>query len=361
MPWLFLGALILVFWQIPLINVIYHQAGTLIFLQTAFQKGELPPHLPWLGQVEADPAPAISRLAQANDPFIPLQLSLNADRLLGVVALMTGDAVEAQQRLQSRLDQVPEDQIARFFSGEVYRRQGNFSEAIEQWALVGAQEPLMDMARDLIERQENAAALAALKAVMELDKTDTEPRWWAAGILSEQGDTEEALLLYQEIRKINPYSDAAHRRVAEVLLEQGELDQALAVYQEMIDLAPEEAAGYTLMARALFDAGRYEETLQAVEQALERQPEEPVLLLEMMGESYAALERWTEAIQVYKQAIDISPDRHRPYTLTAEAQCQAGTPDEARFYFEQAVVLGNQQEQVQQAIQYITDHGVCPP
>src|SRR5687767_1381815 len=39
--WLFLAALVLVLWQVPLINVAYRQAGIRTFLQTAFQNGEL--------------------------------------------------------------------------------------------------------------------------------------------------------------------------------------------------------------------------------------------------------------------------------------------------------------------------------
>jgi tetratricopeptide (TPR) repeat protein len=358
---LFLATLALILWQLPWINMAYHQAGLRAFLQTAFQKGDLPPTLPWSGRVEADPLPALARLEQANKSFIPLQMSLNPDRSLGMVALMTGDLTGAQQRLLSRLEAAPEDYMARFFLGETYRRLGDYSTAIEHWALAGAQEPLMELARNLIEQEEETTALMALEAVMALDKTDTEPRWWAADILSKQGATEEALALYQEITLINPRSEAAHMRVAESFLQQGNLEQALLVYQKMIDLAPQQATGYSLMGRTLFGAGQYEQAIGFFEQALQRNPKEPGALLEMLGESYTALGRWADAIEVYNQAVEIDPNRPRVYMLMGEAQCKAGTPNEARFYFEQAVALGNRQEQLPITIQYIVQHGVCPP
>jgi tetratricopeptide (TPR) repeat protein len=177
----------------------------------------------------------------------------------------------------------------------------------------------------------------------------------------EQGATQRALALYQEISTINPRSEAVRRRMADIWLQQGNLEQALTVYQEMIDIAPQRATGYALMGQALFEAKHYEEAIKFLEQALQRDPKEPDLLWEMLGESYAALEQWAEAMQTYEQAIDLNPNSQRAYALMGEAQCQVGTPGEARFYFEQAIALGNQQEQVRQAIQYIAQQGICPP
>jgi hypothetical protein len=43
-----------------------------------------------------------------------------------------------------------------------------------------------------------------------------------------------------------------------------------------------------------------------------------------------------------------------------EAQCQLGRPEEARFYFEQAIKLGNQSKRVEQAVEYIALRAACP-
>jgi hypothetical protein len=43
-----------------------------------------------------------------------------------------------------------------------------------------------------------------------------------------------------------------------------------------------------------------------------------------------------------------------------EAQCQLGRPEEARFYLEQAMALGNQSKPVEQAVEYIALHAACP-
>lgn len=317
-----LVALLLVLWQIPWGSIAYRQVGTRAFLQAAFQNESLAANPRWPAFIEID-AKALKSipwyLQHAND-------QLNTDRALGVIALAANDLAEARQRLLRQLEIAPNDVMAHFFLGEVYLRLGDTQTGIEQWEAAGAKAPLLRLGQDLITRQAQDEALAALEAVMRLDAANVDSR----------------------------------RLAAEIWLEQGQAEQALAIYQEIIALAPEKSTSYERSGQILFEAGQYEQAITFFEQALQHNPESPRWVLERLGRSHAALSQWPEAIKAYEQAIRTDSTYHQVYVLMAEAQCQFGHPQEALFYYEQATALGNQSNRVEQAVEYIAQYGDCP-
>ncbi|MBI1877583.1 MAG: tetratricopeptide repeat protein [Chloroflexi bacterium] len=319
---LLLVAFLLLLWQIPWGSIAYRQVGVRAFLQVAFRNESLAANPRWPAFIEID-AKALKAvpqyLQQAN-------LQLNTDRTLGVIALAANDLAEAQQRLLRRLELAPNDVIAHFFLGEAYLRRGETLTGIEHWEAAGATAPLRRLGQDLIARQAQAEALAAIEAVRRLDAVDEDSR----------------------------------RIAARLWLEQGHPEHALAIYQEIIALAPEKSISYTSSGQILFDAGQYEQAIIFFEQALQHNSERPRWILEALGKSHAALNQWPEAIEAYEQAIRADPTRHQVYVLMGEAQCQLGHPDEARFSYEQAIALGNQSDHVQQVVEYIAQHAACP-
>lgn len=317
-----LAILLLVVWQIPLVDLAHRQAGTRAFLQVAVQTDPLSANYWWPVFVNTDETleSVVWHLRQANS-------TLDVDRILGVVMLAKNDPIAAQQWLLRRLQTAPHDVIALLFLGDTYLRLGDVHAAIEQWEEIGAQVPLMRLARDSIEREAQDDALKALGAVMRLNTTDLESRRLAAKILIKQGNTECALALAQEI----------------------------------ITIAPQRAEGYMLGGLALFDAGQHERAIPFLEQTLRRSSAVPSWMWVRLGQSYAALGQWPEAIEAYEQAINEDPARSSwVYVHMGEAKCQLKRPEDARFYYEQAVALGNQSNQVRQVIEYLTRHGDCP-
>jgi tetratricopeptide (TPR) repeat protein len=315
-------ALLLLMWQIPWSDLAYRQVGLRAFLQVIFQNESQAENPRWPAFIEVEPniLKWVPRsVQQANS-------QLNTERALGIVALAANDLPEAQQQLLRRLEVAPNDVIAHFFLGEVYLRLGDTLAGIEHWEAARAAAPLRRLSQDLIVRQAQAEALAALEAVRRLDPADEDSR----------------------------------RVAARLWLEQGQPEHALAIYQEIIALAPEKSSNYTSSGQILFDAGQYEQAIIFFEQALQRNPERPHWVLEELGRSHAALNQWPEAVTAYKQAIRAEPARHQLYVLMGEAQCQLERPEEARFYFEQAMALGNKSKPVKQAVEYIALHVACP-
>jgi tetratricopeptide (TPR) repeat protein len=316
--------------------------------------------------------------------------------MLGVVALAADEPGTAQGWLLRRLEEAPDDLIAQFFLGETYLRLEDTSAAIEQWEAMGAQNRLMQLARDLEQRRAPAEALEALAAVVRLDPTDVAARKLAAKICTKEGNLEQALALYQEIIALDPQQADGYALSGRVLFKAGQYEQAITFSEQALQRAPADPywvltvlgkshaalgqwpeataayegairadptlpGAYDLWGDALYHQEQYEQAVVAYEEALRRDPAQPYWMLVKLGRSHAALGRWPEAAEAYQQAIREDSTVPNAYAPMGDAQCQIGHPGEARFYYEQAIALGNQKKRVRRAVEYIAQHGECPP
>lgn len=362
-PWLpLLAALLLSLWQVPLGRMVHRQAGTREFLNLAFRNRPSPTSSHPVTDMDVNDLERVaSRLKRANNERGNARDALNSYRILGVLDLAANDPVGAGRWLTRRLETVPTDVLARFYIGEVNLRLEDVQPAIEEWEMAGAQNQLLDLAQDLMESEMPAEAISALDAVLRLDPTNVDARWFAAEIWREQGNLENALELYQEMIVLAPQSLGPRQRVAEIWAEQGDLEGALEMCQELMAVAPEKPDGYATSGVILFDDGQYEPAIMFFEKALQRNPASPRWMLVRLGRAYAALGRWPEAIESYELAVQEDPTHHWDYALIADAQCQAGHPEHALAFYEQAVARGNQSSRVRQVADYIARNGGCPP
>ncbi|MCL4294652.1 MAG: tetratricopeptide repeat protein [Anaerolineae bacterium] len=320
--WLLPGlALLLFMGQAPLVSLVQRQVGLRTFLGATYASEAVPVEERsaelTAAQVEAFQA-AAWQLQQAGD-------QVDTDRVLGRVALAANRLGEAEQHLLRRLTAAPGDEIARYFLGETYLRQGKTPAAIAQWAIARDSERLITLAQEL-KPEQPTQALEALEAVMAFDPTNL----------------------------------SARQVMADLWLKQGNSEQALALSREIITIAPEKPSGYALTGSILFREKRFEEAIASLQQALQRSETGPQWVLSLLGQSYAGLGRWTEAAEAYDRAIRADPAKPGPYALMGEAQCQLGHPAEARLVYEQAIKLGDQSNKVRQTLEYITQHGDCP-
>jgi tetratricopeptide (TPR) repeat protein len=359
---LLLAALLLSLWQAPLSRVAHRQAGTREFLSLALHNQPLSAGSRLLATMDAsDLESAASQLRRTNIEGATRYTALNSYRTLGVVDLAADNPAGAQSWLARRLAIAPTDLLAHFYLGEAYLRLGDTQAAIKEWEMAGAQNQLLDLAKESMSRGMHAEALAALDAVLRLDPTNVDARWFAAEIWREQGDLERALELLQEMIALAPQSLGPRQRAAEIWVEQGDVERALEMCEELISIAPAQPNGYVSGGVILFNEGQYERAITFFEKALQLSPPSPHWILVRLGRAYAALGRWTEAIDAYEQAIQEDPTQHWDYALMGDAQCQAGHPEEALSYYEQAVAWGNQSSRVRQVADYIARTGDCLP
>lgn len=315
------AALLLLLWQVPVLGLLQRQAGLLIFLRGAWPAEALPGELrPPAGEARLLALRAAARrLQQAGS-------QVDTDRALGRVALAANQPEEAEQYLQRRLENAPDDVLARYFLGEAYLQQGRVPEVVEQWAAAGASGRLSSLAGELIKDQQPEQALAALEAVIALEPANVPARQQAGDLWRKQGDPARAAALYGEI----------------------------------ITIAPDKATGYVLTGNLLLEQGRYEEAAASFLRALERSETAPQGVLVSLGRAYTGQGRWAEAAAAYDQAVRISPAQAGVYVLLGQARCQLGQAQAARLAFEQAIQLGSQNSQVRQAVEIIAQYGICP-
>jgi tetratricopeptide (TPR) repeat protein len=362
-PWLLLlVVLLLSLWQAPLSRVIHRQAGTREFVSLVFRNRSSSAGSPLLAATDAgDLESAASQLRRTNNEEGTKYAALNSYRTLGVVDLAADNPAGAQSWLARRLEMAPMDVLAHFYIGEAYFRLGDTHAAVEEWEMSGAQNQLTDLAKESISRGRQAEALTALDAVLRLNPTNVDARWFAAEVWRDQGDLEHALELYREMIALAPQSLGPRQRMAEIWAERGDVERALEICEELISVAPEMPDGYVVGGVILFDAEQYEQAITFFEQALQRGPASPRWILVRLGRAHATLGRWSEAIDAYERAIQEDPTHHWDYVLIGDAHCQRGHPKEALIYFERAVDSGNQSNRVRQLADYIAQNGDCPP
>jgi tetratricopeptide (TPR) repeat protein len=347
--WLLLSASFLIaLLEIPVASMVHSQLGMRAFLRAAFRS-------------EPPSSSAVSHFRKVNNrpdsqPGLP-----NSYRMLGLAALAADNPAVARGWLLRRLETAPEDFIARFWLGETYLRIGDTQAAIREWQAAGAQLQLMGLAENLVEREAWGEALTALDAVMQLDATDIDSRCLAAEIWREQGDAERALALSQEVIALDPGSVIARRLMVDILREQGDTERALALSQDIIAIAPDKPVGYALVGLIMFDRGEYDQAAASFQQTVERYATSPRWLLISLARSYAALGKWHEAIDAYREGIHQEPGHYWDYVLMGDAQCQVGNSQEALIYYQKAMALGNERTDVAAAIEHIAQYGECPP
>jgi hypothetical protein len=93
-----------------------------------------------------------------------------------------------------------------------------------------------------------------------------------AGILSEEGKSEESLSLYRRAMRDQPKSWEAYHRLGMYYLNSRETDEAITMFRKYVDLAPEQAESYNCLGRSYEQKGMYGEAIVAYQKSLERDP-----------------------------------------------------------------------------------------
>lgn len=317
-----LVAIILGLWQIPWMPLFHQQVGLQAFLQATLRNKSWPTAPNWFDVAPVEAAPLTSVVLNLEQ----IDTQPVAVRTLGLVSLVTGDLTKGQQILTHYAEQAPDDSLAQFFLGESYRRQGEISATVEHWEKIGARMPLQYLSIGLIEQEIDLEALNVLEAIMRLDPTDVSSRIRAAQIWREQGD---------------PL-------------------QALALAQDIINLAPESISGYSESGYALSELEQHEASINFYNQALQFNPKNAYNLLLLLGKAHTTLGQWSEAIDIYRQAIDKDPTRQQGYEQLGQLYCELDQPEEAQNIYEQAIEGGNQSQGIEKNLDHILQTGNCP-
>jgi adenylate cyclase len=141
---------------------------------------------------------------------------------------------------------------------------------------------------------------------------------------------QRAFELEQKALTLDEALPVAHSRLGHIYAYRRQYEQAIAEGQRAIALDPNNAESYSIHAIVLNSAGKPEEALRMMEQAMRLNPAYPDWYATNLGNAYALLGRYEEAITAYKDAFIRNPNFLLAHLGLVDIYSRLGREEEAR-------------------------------
>lgn len=249
------------------------------------------------------PARALYRQALTLEPALA-----EAEHLLGVTFLQTGEPAAALPRLQRAVALAPGHAKARNNLGAALRGLGRTEEAAQAFAQAAAADPgftdaLHNQAAALLQLGRGAEALAPLRRLLALAPDDPTAQGQYALALLDAGQPEQALAALERAPQDSPLLLQARLDALRALHRHAE---ALAAAEALLALLPESAAAWDAKGVALLALGRAGEALAAHDRALALAPGDAAMLTNR-AVALERLDRLPEALASLDAALAKAP------------------------------------------------------
>ena len=161
-----------------------------------------------------------------------------------------------------------------------------------------------------------------------------------ASTLSDEHHHERALVIYEQVLRLEPAYALAHLGKGETLLALGRYEESLQAYERAIQADPNVADGriYRSKAQALSHLQRYEESLLAYDEAIARTPEQASFYREK-ADVLLHLQRYPQALAMYEQALRVAPTVAEYAVLVGDLLLKLGRLEQPLEQYEQALRL----------------------
>jgi Flp pilus assembly protein TadD len=277
----------------------------------------------------------------------------------GEAAIQRGDYATAQPLLEKAVAANPDDYLAWFDLGYVYKATNQLDKAIDAYReSIGAEpnvfESNLNLGILLARQGNNAEAAKYLKAATHLKPTahvdeGLARAWQSLGIVLQDTDPQQALAAFAEAAKLQPNNFEAHFAAGQVLEKQNQLDAAAKEYETSAALDPKSIepvvalsvvytkqqkyaqaemmlrkllAGdpqnqtvRTQLGRILAAEGKNEEAAKELSGNDGKIPSDPHTALEL-GTLYVKAGKYAEAEQLFRSAVQKLPqDAEAHYAL----------------------------------------------
>jgi Tfp pilus assembly protein PilF len=146
----------------------------------------------------------------------------------------------------------------------------------------------------------------------------------------EQGDTTNALALYQKADALVPNNADVRLNLANCHLLAGAADEAIREADEVLKLEPNSAAAYFVKGAAYLRLANPAEAAKSLENVKRIDPGEPATFFQL-GRARSDLKQWEAAITAFQEGIKMDPNRLHStvHYLLAQALLRAGRQAEA--------------------------------
>ena len=160
----------------------------------------------------------------------------------------------------------------------------------------------------------------------------------------DQGDTTNALRIYQEAATLVPNDPDVHLNLANVYLQDGSIDEAIRETGLVLNLDPNSASAYFIRGSAYLRQSNAEEAVKALQNSQKIDPGVTATFFQL-GMARMALEQWDEAILDFQEGIRLEPNRlhSSAHYLLAQSFLRKGKREEAEreLQLHQGSIEGN--------------------
>jgi len=144
--------------------------------------------------------------------------------------------------------------------------------------------------------------------VLKREPGHMEAHSYLAGYYDEVGQAATVLLHLQALRATTPEDTAVLARIGRIYEKQGEYDKALTFYEKYLEQYPEDRQILKRVVRIHAVRGRKKQTLATLDQYFAQEKKRDAKELKQKARRYDAAGRYHDAIVLYRQLIELSPD-----------------------------------------------------
>ena len=236
--------------------------------------------------------------------------------LLGEALLKAGDAATAEAVLRIAQRRHPDDVWLSLLLGQALEKLARRPEAICYYMIVRSLRPGLahPLAHALDLQGETHEAIAVFQELVRLGPPNALHLFCFGKILRSQGRDREAndafdsaIAAGREALKLRADDPMLHAIIGNVLRERGRLDEAIGEYDQALRLAPNDALAHSNLAQAQYHQGHLNDAIAELREAIRLDPSDHRTHINL-ARALNARGRTDEAIAELREAIRLQPD-----------------------------------------------------
>jgi len=178
-----------------------------------------------------------------------------------------------------------------------------------------------------------------LNEYLKFKPDDMETLQILARIETKQRDYSSAVKTYSKILELDPNIDTAHLGLGQIYISMMKWSDAIPPLEKAVAMNMEHTVAYQLMGRAYREQRIFDKAAEAYEKFLATDPQSPGDSHYELGDCYMELERFADAAQVLKKAVELEPGSIYKNSKLAQAYEKSGMYDEAAAVYEMLAQL----------------------
>jgi eukaryotic-like serine/threonine-protein kinase len=188
------------------------------------------------------------------------------------------------------------------------------------------------------------AAANEFQRAVELEPTNQGSALGLALALEHQGATDEAEKAYQRAVDAHPQSYFAYNALGGFYYRRGEYQKAAAMFQKVTELAPEGYVGYLNLGGTYNEMARYSDAITPLKKSIALRPTYGAYA--NLGTSYFSTRNFAEATTAYREASKLDPNQYVTWGNLGAALYYGGKKTEAIQVYRKAIDMSAEQLKV---------------